>query len=317
MSIRFIKRNINFDFVGKQKIFISASLIVCALSLVLIFGKGLNYGIDFLGGVTLQLKFKETTNVSFVRQTLAEAGFGAVTVQNIGEAQDNEYLIFLRSEATKDETEESRVLTQFSTQALDVFKKKLGVDPSGGDKVEVRKTDLVGAKVGSDLKKGAYLSILFSLILILIYIWFRFEYKYAPGAVIALVHDVTITLGVFAYFQKEFDLSVLAAILTLIGYSLNDTIVVFDRIRENVELRSGEHFPNIVNKSVNGTLSRTILTSLTTFFVVVALYFFGGPVINGFALALLVGIVVGTYSSIFIASPILMWIHKRQELKNA
>ncbi|MBI2608490.1 MAG: protein translocase subunit SecF [Deltaproteobacteria bacterium] len=311
MALRFFKKNANFDFLGKQKLFIAISLFLIMLSLISLFTRGLNYGIDFAGGVELQLRFKEDKGIGFVRDTLKEIGYSESSVQKFGDVHEKEYLILFRSKLFKQgETEES-VLGRFSTEVSTTFQKKLG----GEEHVEVRRIDMVGAKVGSDLKQAGILSMLFALVLILIYIWFRFEYKFAPGAVVALVHDVTITLGAFSFLQKEFNLTILAALLAIIGYSLNDTIVVFDRIRENIIVRSGEHFFQIINKSINETLSRTILTSSTTLFVVVALFIYGGGVIHDFAFTLLIGIVVGTYSSIFIASPVLLWLHNREAQK--
>ena len=315
MSFRLIKKNVNFDFIGKQKIFLIISGVFVLGSLISIALKGFNYGIDFAGGIELQFQFKEDPGIGEVREILKNVGFGASSVQRFGEAEDKEYLIFLKAEQLEKEHIDEASLAAFSVKVSDAFKAKLGKDQFGNEKVDVRRVDMVGAKVGSDLKKSGLLSVIFSVILILIYIWFRFEYKYAPGAIIALIHDVVITLGAFSFLQKEFNLTILAAVLTIIGYSINDTIVIFDRVREDVRLRGGEHFPNLVNRSINETLSRTILTTLTTLFVVVSLFIYGQGVIKDFAFALLVGMVSGTYSTVFIASPVLLVLHEREEKK--
>ena len=315
MSFRLIKKNVNFDFIGKQKIFLLISGVFVLGSLISIAVKGFNYGIDFAGGIELQFQFKEDPGIGEVREILKSVGFGASSVQRFGEAEDKEYLIFLKAEQLEKERIDEASLAAFSVKVSDAFKAKLGKDQLGNEKVDVRRVDMVGAKVGSDLKKSGLLSVIFSVILILIYIWFRFEYKYAPGAIVALIHDVVITLGAFSLLQKEFNLTILAAVLTIIGYSINDTIVIFDRVREDVQLRGGEHFPNLVNRSINETLSRTILTTLTTLFVVVSLFMYGQGVIKDFAFALLVGMVAGTYSTVFIASPVLLVLHERENRK--
>ncbi|MBI2026209.1 MAG: protein translocase subunit SecF [Deltaproteobacteria bacterium] len=305
--IRIIKKNSNFDFLGRQKVFLLLSLIVIVASLGSMFIRGMNYGIDFAGGVEMQLKFSKDPGIESVRQTLESSGFREASVQSFGEQDSHEYLILFKSKNLKksDQTQtEEQALAEFSAKVTDVFAQKGAVD--------IRRMDMVGAKVGSDLKLAGLLSVLFSLILILIYIWFRFEYKYAPGAILALVHDVIVTMGVLSFLQKEFNLSIVAGLLTIVGYSINDTIVIFDRIRENVQSRGQDLFKDLVNKSVNETLSRTILTTLLTLFVVIAFFVDGGGIIHDFSLTLLVGMISGTYSTVFVASPVLLWIHNRQ-----
>ena len=304
--IRIVKKNSNFDFIGKQRQFIFLSLLVIAASFGSIFLRGLNYGIDFAGGIEMQLKFSEDPGIESVRSSLEKSGFTQASVQSFGEENSHEYLILFKSKdvAKKDKSKtEEQALSEVSSKVSEVFSQK---------GVEIRRMDMVGAKVGSDLKVAGLLSVVFSLILILIYIWFRFEYKYAPGAILALAHDVIVTMGVLSFLQKEFNLSIVAALLTIVGYSINDTIVIFDRIRENVQTRGHELFENIVNRSVNETLGRTILTTLLTLFVVIAFFIYGGGIIHDFSLTLLVGMISGTYSTVFIASPVLLWIHNRQ-----
>ncbi len=249
--------------------------------------QGFNFGLDFTGGTLIELGYKEPADLNQIRGSLDEAGFGGATVQNFGSARD--VLIRLQPKGEADSAVVSDKVYQTLNQAA-------------GGQVDLRRVEFVGPQVGKDLTEQAGLAILYSLIGILIYVALRFEYRYAVGAVIATIHDVIVTLAVFSLFQIEFDLTVLAAVLAVIGYSLNDTIVIYDRIRENFrKVRKGSA-EDIVNLSVNETMSRTIITSGTTFITVVALFLFGGAVINGFALALMVGIGVGTYSSIYVAS---------------
>jgi len=249
--------------------------------------QGFNFGLDFTGGTLIELGYKEPADLNQIRGSLEGAGFGGATVQNFGSARD--VLIRLQPKGEADSAVVSDKVYQTLNQAA-------------GGQVDLRRVEFVGPQVGKDLTEQAGLAILYSLIGILIYVALRFEYRYAVGAVIATIHDVIVTLAVFSLFQIEFDLTVLAAVLAVIGYSLNDTIVIYDRIRENFrKVRKGSA-EDIVNLSVNETMSRTIITSGTTFITVVALFLFGGAVINGFALALMVGIGVGTYSSIYVAS---------------
>lgn len=291
--MEFIKPGVNIDFVSKRKIFISISLAIIIIGLISItMKKGLKYGIDFAGGTIIQVKFNKPVTINDLRKVVKKA-----RIQNFGDS-GNEFLI--RYSLTKADTE----------QLQQNLKKKL-TETFGKNSFEIRRVEMVGPKIGKDLRRKGAIAILISLIGILIYVTLRFEFRFALGAVIALFHDVLITLGIFSILNKEFDLTVVAAFLTIVGYSLNDTIIVFDRIRENMKKFVKGNFPNIINKSINETLSRTILTSGTTLFVVLALFIFGGGVIHDFALALLIGIIVGTYSSIYIASPILLFFEKK------
>jgi len=293
-----IRPDINFDFIGKRKIFYVISLVLIGIGLAsLVIRGGPRYGIDFAGGTVIQLKFQKDVATGDIRSALSGVVEGNAVVQTFGEG--NEYLIQL-----EESTEE---LEGLSKRVRDTLSEKLG-DPG----LEVRRVEMVGPKVGKDLREKGLLAVLFSIGAILLYIWWRFELRFGLGAILALVHDVLITIGAFSIFDKQFDLTTVAAVLTIIGYSLNDTIVVFDRIRENMKKTGGKgDIATIMNRSVNETLSRTLLTSGTTLLVVAALFALGGGVIHDFAFALLVGILVGTYSSIYVASPVVLWLEHR------
>lgn len=299
-----VKPGINLDFIGKRKAAVILSLLVILAGIVsLVVKGGPNYGIDFAGGILVQVKFGTDTNASEIKEALQEPGFGGLTVQSFGD-EPNEFLIRVQqSEA------ELKAVSQQIADALEGH--------FGAGKVEVRRVEMVGPQVGKDLREKGLWALIWAMVAILIYITIRFEFRFAVGAIIALVHDVLITLGAFSIFNKEIDLPIIAAFLAIIGYSLNDTIIVYDRIRENWGKHSREGFPAVVNRSINETLSRTILTSGTTLLVVLALFFLGGGVIHNFAFALLVGIIVGTYSSIFVASPVLIFWEGRKRKKGA
>ena len=275
----------NIDFMGKRRIAMGLSLVLVIGSLAMLFARGLNFGIDFTGGTLIEVAYPKAAELDGIRNVLEDAGFGDVQVQHFGTARDVLIRIAPR------EGEAGAKLSE------DVMTALRHADTG----VEQRRVEFVGPQVGGELTEQGGLAVLYSLIGILIYVTLRFEYRLSLGAVAALVHDVAITLGVFSLLQVEFDLTVLAAVLAVIGYSLNDTIVVFDRIRENFRrMRKGEPV-DIMNASINQTLSRTLMTSGTTMLVLIALFAFGGEIIHGFALALIVGVFVGTYSSIFVA----------------
>ncbi len=284
--MQFFKNNTAIDFMGKRRLATLFSGILILISLGALIVRGLNFGIDFTGGTLIEVKFPQAVELTDVRSAISKGGFDEAVVQHFGTSQ--EVLIRL---APQENTESAKI----SDQAFAALK---GIDAQA----DLRRVEFVGPQVGDELTEDGGLALLYSLIGILIYVGLRFEYRFAVGSVIALVHDVMITLGFFSLFQVEFDLPVLAAVLAVIGYSLNDTIVVFDRIRENFrKVRKGETV-EIINGSINQTLSRTLITSGTTLLVLVALLLFGGEIIRGFSLALIVGIVVGTYSSIYVAS---------------
>jgi len=292
--MQLIKPDINIDFVGRRKLAVIVSVIFILIGLAsLVVKGGPDYGIDFAGGTLVQVKFETATSPADIKEALTGLNLGGLVVQTFGD-DANEFLV--RAQATSDEL---KGLGNQVGKALDA--------KYGEGKSEIRRVEMVGPQVGKDLREKGFKAILFAMIAILIYITLRFEFRFAIGAILALIHDVLITLGVFSVFGREIDLPIIAAFLAIIGYSLNDTIIVYDRIRENMGKYAKDGFGQVVNRSINETLSRTILTSGTTLLVVASLFIFGGGVIHNFAFALLVGVIVGTYSSIFVASPLLIF----------
>jgi len=338
--MEFIKPDINIDFIGRRKtaLVVSGALILLTI-VMLVFRGGPNYGVDFAGGILIQVRFNSPITADAIREALRSVAMEDSLIQEFGERRANEYLI----RVSTTDVELSGLSNEVKRSLETMF---------GERNVEVRRVELVGPKIGKDLREKALFAIFYALLFMVIYISGRFEYKwimsiimaaslalgvyiisaiglsvlwliaaallitiglcwflqleYALGAIIALFHDVIITLGAFALTNREVTLPVVAALLTIVGYSLNDTIVVFDRIRENFRRFRGRNFPEVINRSINETISRTILTSATTLIVVAALFALGGGVIHDFAFALLIGIIVGTYSSIFVASPVLL-----------
>ena len=277
---------------SKSKRFGLLSIVVLILSIGLILTKGFNYGIDFAGGTLIQVQYEGKAPIDKVRDAIAtDKAYEGATVTFFG-GED-----------------EVVIKTKMSSKNLgeDIGDKVRALLQDTG-KFEVRRVDMVGAKVGSELREQGLMAMLLAIIGILIYVSFRFEWRFAVASVMALLHDVTIAMGMIVLFNIEVNLDILAALLTILGYSLNDTIIVFDRIREGIRTIKDPDLAGIIDESVSRTLSRTTLTSLTTFFVVFTLWMFGGEIIHGFGFTLLVGIIVGTYSSIFVASPILMWL---------
>jgi preprotein translocase subunit SecF len=286
--MEFFKHDLNVDFIGKWRYAMAVSTLMLLVSAVSLLTRGLNLGIDFTGGTLIEVAYRQPVELDSVRSTLAKSDYSQAQVQYFGTSRD--LLIYIPPREGLDSAKLSDAV--FSTLR------------GASSDVELRRVEYVGPQVGEELAVQGGLAMIYASIGILIYVMIRFHARFAPGAVIALVHDVVITLGVFSLFQLQFDLTVLAAILALMGYSLNDTIVVFDRIRENFRrMRKGTPI-EIMNASVNQTLSRTVMTSSLTLLVVVALFVFGGEVIHNFSLALILGIGVGTYSSIYVASPI-------------
>lgn len=292
--MEFIRTGTNIDFLGRRKAALAFSLLLIVITIAtLVYKKGPNYGIDFVGGTLVHVKFSENISIDKLRESLSSLDLGDLLVQDFGEGE-GEYLI--RVEKGSGDAEKLSI----------VIKGRLH-ESFGADSYDVRRVEMVGPQVGDDLKRKALMAILYAMGGILIYVTLRFEFRYALGAIIAIAHDVIITVGAFAVTGFEISLPVIAAILAVIGYSLNDTIIVYDRIRENIKkVKPGEE-EACINKSINETLSRTLLTSLTTLIVVLALFFYGGGVIHNFAFALLVGVIIGTYSSIFVASPALLY----------
>jgi preprotein translocase subunit SecF len=298
-----IKKQTHVDFMGKFKaaLMFSGLLILAGIASIAIQG-GLKFGIDFEGGTLVQLKFTEAPAIDSIRSVLKDIELSDSTIQEFG--SPDTMLIRVGSADGK--------LEEMGARIKSALEEKQGF--SG---IIIERVEMVGPKVGKDLRMKALLSILYAIIGIVIYISWRFELQYAIAAIIALLHDVLITMGAFSILDKEFTLVIVAAFLTIIGYSLNDTIVVFDRIRENTRRKSKESLKDIINSSINQTLSRTLLTSGTTLLVVAALFFLGGEIIHDFSFALLVGVVVGTYSSIFIASVFLVYWESRAHPKKA
>ena len=285
--MKILKSKQNIDFMGKRQIALVFSLVLIAISIGSSVARGLSRGIDFTGGTLIEVGYSEPADLESVRKALVDSGHGDSSVQQFGTPRD--ILIRLASSPDADSARLSNEVFAALSRAAD-------------SKIELRRVEFVGPQVGDELAEDGALAVLVALIAILMYVAMRFEWRFAVGSVIALVHDVIIVVGLFALLQVEFDLPVLAAVLAVIGYSLNDTIVVFDRIRENFrKMRKGEPV-EIVNRSLNETLSRTLVTSLTTILVLLALFFLGGEIIHGFAFALLVGVLIGTYSSIYVAS---------------
>jgi preprotein translocase subunit SecF len=289
------------DFLGKRKITYVFSAILILIGIISIFGhEGLNYGIDFRGGTNVQLRFAEDPSLDRLREVFATEGQGNVQLQTFGDPTEREVLLILPVDSALGKGEQ---LTK-SIQEL------LGTEYPG---MEVRRIETIGPKVGDELKYDALYSIAVALGLVLVYITIRFQWRQGVAAIITLTHDVLVVVGLFSLFDKEFTLSVVAALLTVVGYSLNDTIVVFDRIRENQGRFRKKPLIDLMNLSITETLSRTILTSGTTLLVVIVLFVFGGEIIHDFSYALLVGIVVGTYSSIYVASPMVMGLSKLED----
>ena len=289
--MEFFSSNKIYDFMSKRNLFVSISLIFIIGSIVLIFTKGFNWGIDFKGGTVVQVQFQKQAPVKEIRELLSKK-YEGVSVTNFGSPQE--------------------VIIKFPVKAKNSVTKDMGdkveeiLKPLG--KFEIRRVDIVGAKVGGELTEKGIKALLFAIIGVLIYVAFRFEWSFAVASILALIHDLTISIGFVSLFNVDVNLDVLAALLTILGYSLNDTIVVFDRIREEIVESKERNLGALINSAVSQTLSRTTLTSLTTFFVVLTLFLFGGEIIKPFSFTLLVGIIAGTYSSIFIASPLLIWL---------
>ncbi|MDO9577307.1 MAG: protein translocase subunit SecF [Candidatus Cloacimonadales bacterium] len=303
--------NTNIDFIGKRKIAYAISIIVIIAGIVsLVINGGPKYSIDFTGGVAMELDLTpiapdaKPIDIQTIRDVLTANGIEGSEIQTI-RGMDKKRLVLIKTKLASGDEE------KISTKIIDTIKREFpgNVDPA----TLIRLQEEVGPKIGGELKEKIILAIFWSLLGIIIYIWWRFEFSFGLAAVAALIHDVAITVGIFSIVGKEISLPIVAALLTIVGYSLNDTIVVFDRIREDLRVFRKESYANVINHSINETLSRTIITSLTTFVVVLSLYVFGGSVIHDFAFALLIGVVVGTYSSIFIASPLMVEHFKRRQ----
>jgi preprotein translocase subunit SecF len=296
--VELIKPNTKIDFVGKIKYALIFSWTLIIVGIISMIAKGgPQYGIDFKGGTLFQIKFAKQVQAGEIRNALKDVGEGGGSVQSVGAASDNEFLINFDT-TTGD-------LEAFSDTVREQFVKKFGKDS-----FEIRRAEIVGPKVGKDLREKALLAVGLSCIGMLIYIWFRFEFRFGLGAIVGLIHDVLITMGILSLTNTPIDLPVVAALLTIVGYSVNDTIVVCDRIRENMPKMTKQKLSDIINISVNQTLSRTILTGGSAIMAIIALFIFGGVVIHDFAFAMLIGTLIGTYSSIYVACPVVIFWEK-------
>lgn len=292
-----------FDFVGKAGIFGGVSLLLVVASLIYLAVHGISYGIDFKGGTEIQVKFAQTVTIDQARKTLDDLKLGEIGVQSFGEG--DEFIIRFQGKQGKTDKETNELLNADLGKIRDAITTTFA---SAGP--EIRRVDTVGPQVGAELKRNGLLAVFYCLLVILIYVALRFDYKFAPGAVLCLFHDAVITLAVFVAVGKEVNVAILAAILTLIGFSLNDTIVVFDRIRETEGHFHGKGFGFIINKSINEMLVRTIITSGTTFVSALCLYIFADGTVKDIAFSICVGIFFGTYSSIYVAAPLVLVMEK-------
>jgi len=299
--LELIKPGFFFDFMKVKWYALTFSIIISLIGIASIVFSGFSYGIDFAGGTVVQVKFAQSVKADQVRASLKSIGLSNERIQSVGQPLDNEFLI--RTAKSED-----------SMQGLSQKLKGALERSFGRENVQIRRVEMVGGAVSQDIKRKGFLSLFYAILMILAYIWLRFDFKYSIGAIVATLHDVIVVLGVFSLLGKEMDLTVVASFLTLIGYSLNDTVVVFDRIRENVKKQTSSNFDMsyVMSSSISQTLSRTILTSFTVFIVSLILFFMGGEVIHNFALVMLIGTIIGCYSSIFVASPIVLFMSKEK-----
>ena len=289
-----IKLQSEINFNKHFKLFNITSLILIILSVIILLFKGLNYGVDFKGGTLIELRVQDSSiNISDIRRSFTKMNLGDVNIKKFGNETD-----FLIKFEKKDEK---------NINFINNIKKKLVLDI--GNSFSFRRVEKVGPKVSSELLKSGVIAILFSLSAMMIYIWLRFEWQFSLGAILALIHDVIVTLGIFSILSLEINLSIVAAVLTIVGYSMNDTVVIFDRIRENLKKHTSKKINEITNLSINQTLSRTIITSVTTLLALVSIFIFGGEILKGFSFAMILGVLFGTYSSIYIANPVLLYLN--------
>ncbi len=303
MKLKIIPQGTKVPFLKQRFIAFAISSVLIVLSAVMFFGPGLNKGIDFEGGIMMEVGFKEAPDLADMRSALGGLDLGQVSLQTFGASDD----ILIRIQRQDGDSEAQKA-------AVDTVKAQLQSDY--GDELSYRRIEFVGPTISAELVDTAIEAVLFSVLAILIYIWLRFEWHYSIGAIVALVHDVILTMGMFAITGIEFNIASVAAILTIVGYSINDTVVVYDRIRENFRRFKKMDVTDLLDMSINETLSRTVMTSFTTLLALIALFIFGGEVIRGFATAMIFGVVVGTYSSIFVAAPILLQLgltHRNEE----
>lgn len=294
--LELIKPDIYVDFMKYRRHMLVFSTVLLIASCALVGFKGLNFGIDFAGGALIQVKFATDVKTDDLRKALKPIGLESASLQSIGNADDNEYLI----------------RTKVSDKQMQTLAKKVEADLNQKfGKVEIRRVEMVGAAVSQDLQQKGWLSLIFVCVAIMIYVWIRFDFSFGVGALGSLIHDLVITVGILSLSGREIEMPVLAALLTLLGYSINDTIVVYDRVRENLRKGTDLALPQLLSTSISQTLSRTMLTSGLTLLAMICLYFLGGEVLHNFAFTMVVGIVFGTYSSIFIACPIMLLIERK------
>ena len=299
-GIRFIPEETRLNFIGWRYIAFVLSSILLIGAVYTMSDRGLNFGIDFTGGTVVEIRTPTTPDLSVIRPLLNDLGLGNISIQEFGQPTD---LLIRLPQQDGDASIQKAAIESVRTALDDHFRDQGSVD--------YRRTEFVGPQVGEELKKQGLMAVLFSLLGILVYIWFRFEWQFGIAAIVALAHDAIATVGLFALTGIEFNLSTVAALLMIAGYSINDTVVVFDRIRENLRKYKKKPLPDLFNLSINQMLTRTIMTSVTTLLALIALYTFGGEVIRGFIYALIFGVIIGTYSSNFIASPVLLYLNVR------
>jgi preprotein translocase subunit SecF len=300
--LEFVKPGTFIDFMKYRWYAITFSIIISLAGIASVAIHGFNYGIDFAGGTVIQVKFLKNVSADDIRKSLTPMGLQNERIQGVGPAVNNEFLI-----RTAKNEEIEKGLSQNIQNAL--------AASFGKDNVKINSVDMVGGTVSKDIKTKGLLSMIYACLGILIYVWWRFEFRFSVGAIVATLHDVIVVVGILSLFKKEVDLTVVASVLTLIGYSLNDTVVVFDRIRENIRKQQSPNYDlgHIMSLSISQTLSRTLLTAFTVFIVVLVLFLKGGAVIHNFAFVMLIGVIVGCYSSIFIASPVVLFMSKRNK----
>lgn len=300
--IEIFKNKTHIDFVGKFHLAGTLSGLMVLGTILLVLFKGLNYGVDFRGGAEIQVKFKKEISLNDLRNGLAQMGHAQASVQSIGDPESNEFLIKVAAAETN--------LNQVTSAISEGLAAKFSQNG-----IEIRKTDIVGPKAGAELRISAIKALIYSLLAIAIYVGLRFDFKYAPGVLLSLLHDATITLGFFALTGREFSLQIVAALLAIIGYSVNDTVVIYDRVREHEDRYPGADLKVLINTALNETLSRTVLTAGATLIVCIIMVFLGGPVIRDFFIALVVGMVFGCYSSLYVAVPLTLFFDKSKKIK--
>ena len=299
MRLKLVPKNTSWNFFSRSKLWVGISFILVVLSLISFFVQNLNFGIDFRGGTSIRTESSEPVNVAAYRNALSSLDLGDITISEVFDPnfEDNQNVAMIRIQAQPGQEAATSMLVENSLQKLK------GVS----EDIKFVSVESVGPKVSGELIRTAIIAVILAISAVLFYIWIRFEWQFAVGAISALIHDVILTIGIFSLLQIKFDLAIIAAILTIVGYSLNDTVVVFDRVRENLRKFKKRSLIEVMNLSINETMSRTVMTSVTTLLALISLFVLGGDVIRGFVFAMIWGVVVGTYSSIFIASAILLW----------